>query len=143
VLPSPLGRGWPATALSPAGAGRVRGQLHAEDGSERLGANCSIHTSNASSFWRARRAFRGAIRMERECSCLLRSASSPAAKRKLTTQRTESTEKSTSARASGDYKVTVSCLLTHSLLLHLFSVTSVVPQARDEILLGLRPKAAL
>jgi hypothetical protein len=70
-------------------------------------------------------------------------SSSPAAKKKFTTERTETTEKSTSARASRDYKVTVPCLLTHSLCLHLFSLTSVVPQARDEILLGLRPKAAL
>ena len=53
-LPSPKGRGWTATALSPAVAGRVRGQLHAADGSERLGASCSIDTSNASSFWRER-----------------------------------------------------------------------------------------
>ena len=53
--PSPLGRGWTATALSPAVAGRVRGQLHGEDGSDRPGASCSIDTSNASSFWRARR----------------------------------------------------------------------------------------
>jgi beta-N-acetylhexosaminidase len=30
-LPSPLGRGWTATALSPAGAGRVRGHLHEND----------------------------------------------------------------------------------------------------------------
>jgi hypothetical protein len=47
------------------------------------------------------------------------------AKKKFTTERTETTEKSTSARASRDYKVTVPCLLTHSLCLHLFSVTSV------------------
>ena len=63
--------------------------------------------------------------------------------KKLKISSTETTEKSTSARASRDYKVTVPCLLTHSLCLHLFSVTSVVPQARDEILLGLRPRAAL
>jgi hypothetical protein len=30
-LPSPLGRGWSATALSPAVAGRVRGHLHGEE----------------------------------------------------------------------------------------------------------------
>jgi hypothetical protein len=51
---------------------------------------------------------------------------SAAAKKKFTTERTETTEKSTSARASSDYKVTVRCLLTHSLCLHLFSVVSVV-----------------
>src|SRR5208337_252968 len=50
---------------------------------------------------------------------------SPAAKKKFTTERTETTEKSTSARASRDYKVRVPCLLTHSLCLDLFSVTSV------------------
>jgi hypothetical protein len=38
---------------------------------------------------------------------------------------TETTEKSTSARASRDYKVAVPCLLTHSPCLHFFSVTSV------------------
>jgi hypothetical protein len=48
------------------------------------------------------------------------------AKKKFTTEGTETTEKSTSARASRDYKVTVPCLLTHTLCLHLFSVTSVV-----------------
>jgi hypothetical protein len=53
--PLPWGEGGPRPALSPAGAGRVRGQLHAEDGSERLGASCSIDTSKASSFWRAER----------------------------------------------------------------------------------------
>jgi len=36
--------------------------------------------------------------------------------------------------ASRDYKVTVPCSLTHSLCRRLFSVTSVVPQARDEVL---------
>jgi hypothetical protein len=51
---------------------------------------------------------------------------------------TETTEKSTSARASRDYKVALPCLLTYSLCLHFFSVTSVVPQVRDEILLGWR-----
>ena len=35
--PSPLGRGWTATAPSPAVAGRVRGHLNDEDGSDRLG----------------------------------------------------------------------------------------------------------
>ena len=34
-FPSPKGRGWPATALSPAVAGRVRGQLHGEDALQR------------------------------------------------------------------------------------------------------------
>jgi hypothetical protein len=52
-------------------------------------------------------------------------SSSPAAKKKFTTERTETTEKSTSARASRDCKVTVHCLLTHSLCLHVFSVISV------------------
>jgi hypothetical protein len=64
-------------------------------------------------------------------------------KNKFTTERTETTEKSTSARASEDCKVTVPRLLTHRLCLHLFSVTPVVPQARDGILLGLRPRATL
>src|SRR5208337_1772552 len=50
---------------------------------------------------------------------------SPAAKKEFTTERTETTEKSTSARAGRDNKVTVPCLLTHSLRLHVFSVTSV------------------
>jgi hypothetical protein len=63
--------------------------------------------------------------------------------KELTTERTETKEKCTPARASRDYKVTVPCLLPPSLCLYLFSVTSVVPQARDEISLGLRPKAAL
>jgi hypothetical protein len=63
--------------------------------------------------------------------------------KKFRNSSTETKEKSTSARASRDYKVTVPCFLTHSLCLHLFSVTSVVPQARDEILLGFWPKAAL
>jgi hypothetical protein len=72
------------------------------------------------------------------------SASSPAAKKESTAERTENTEKSNSARASRDYKVTVPCLLAHSLCMQLFSVTSVVPQARDEILLGLlRLRASL
>jgi arginyl-tRNA synthetase len=35
--PSPLGRGWTATAPSPAVAGRVRGHLNDESGSDRLG----------------------------------------------------------------------------------------------------------
>ena len=55
VRPLPWGEGGPRPALSPAGAGRVRGQLQAEDGSERLGASCSIDTSKASSFWRGPR----------------------------------------------------------------------------------------
>ena len=54
-LPSPLGRGWTATALSPALAGRMRGWLRGEDGSDRPGPSCSMETSNASSFWRAKR----------------------------------------------------------------------------------------
>ena len=53
--PSPLGRGWTAMALSPAVAGRVRGQLRGEDGSDSLDPSCSMETSNASSFWRAKR----------------------------------------------------------------------------------------
>jgi hypothetical protein len=43
-------------------------------------------------------------------------------RRTLTAERTESTEKSTFALGSGDYKVTVLCLLAHSLCLRLFSV---------------------
>jgi hypothetical protein len=51
--------------------------------------------------------------------------------KKFTTERTETTEKSTSARASRDYKVTV--LLTHSVCLHLFSV---IPQGGMKSFLG-------
>jgi hypothetical protein len=45
------GRGWTATALSPAVAGRVRGHSLGEHRSGRLGPSCSLETSNASSFW--------------------------------------------------------------------------------------------
>jgi hypothetical protein len=55
------------------------------------------------------------------------SASSPAAKKKLTTERTEITGKSTSAGASRDYEVTVRNSSTCSLCLHLFFVTAVGP----------------
>jgi len=80
VCPLPRGEGGPRPALSPAGAGRVKGQLHAEDGSERLGASCSIDTSNASSFWRGAPLF-GRRRISAVCPRLLsaRDNCSPAA----------------------------------------------------------------
>jgi len=45
--PSPQGRGWTAKALSLAGAGRVRGQLHAENGLGRLNASGSALRDHA------------------------------------------------------------------------------------------------
>ena len=47
-FPSPMGRGWPATALSPAVAGRVRGQLHGEDTLQGCFAALSITASTYS-----------------------------------------------------------------------------------------------
>jgi hypothetical protein len=51
-------------------------------------------------------------------------------KKEFTTEHTETTEKRTLARASGDYKIMVPCFLTYSLSLRLFSVTSVASVVR-------------
>jgi arginyl-tRNA synthetase len=55
--PSPLGRGWTATAPSPAVAGRVRGHLQGEDGSDGLGPSNLAGTSEAPSCGHATSAY--------------------------------------------------------------------------------------
>ena len=59
-------------------------------------------------------------------------------RRKKSPQSAQRLQRKALQLARAGIRVTVASLLTHSSLLRLFSVTSVVPQTRDEILLGLR-----